>query len=147
MIVTCSTLIGFTYSQKLYKRKSVLEKFIVELKNCSTKLTYTSAQLSELFSNNFMNYSFDEDSPFIEQWHNMLQDFSAVLTSDDVEVLKSFAKNLGTTDSDGELKNIELYTHMLQNNIADASIQIDKKSKLYKTLGLSIGVAIAIFII
>lgn len=147
MIVVCSTLIGFTYSQKLHKRKAVLEKFVLELKNCHTQLQYTSAQLPILFKNNFMNYTFCDDKPFSDQWNNMLDNFRHILNANDIEVLMSFATNLGTTDTDGELKNIELHTQMLKNNIVDASSDIERKSKLYKTFGLSLGVTIVIFII
>ncbi len=147
VIVTCATLIGFSYSSKLYKRKAVLQNFVLELRKCSTQMRYVSPQLSQIFSDNFMNYNFSDSMPFYSQWTDMLDGYSDVLSKNDIATLNAFAKNLGTTDTIGELNNIELYTEMLEKNIENAQNDIDKKSKLYKTLGLSAGITVSILLI
>lgn len=94
-----------------------------------------------------MKYDFSLDKPFFSQWKEMLKSFSSVLKQGDIELLTDFASHLGTTDTQGQLQNIELYTHMLNEKITNAQNDIDNKSKLYKSLGLSLGIVISILFI
>ncbi len=146
-LVLSSTVIGFSYSNRLYQRKKVLESFVLELKNCSTQMRYTSYSLSQIFSDNFMGYKFTDDKPFVLQWADMLNSYTNILSPDDILVLKNFSQTLGTSDTLGEQNHIDMYMELLKANIANAEHDIEQKSKLYKTLGLSLGLVIAILII
>lgn len=147
VVVLSSTLVGFSFSSRLSSRKSILEAFVIELKNCATQIRYSSGDLSQIFSNNFMSYSFSDSKPFYQQWTDMLSTYSKVLTKKDIEVLTDFAHTLGTCDIAGEINNIELHIEMLNAQITDAQSQITTKSKLYKTLGVSLGLVVAILLI
>lgn len=147
IIIISSASIGFYYSDSLIKRKIILESFVVELKNCSTIIRYNSSSLSKVFENNFMNYVFNEHRSFSDQWCEMLKLYKNVLKSEDIRILTDFSKNLGTLDLCGEVTNIELYIEMLKSQIKDAESEINVKSKLYKTLGMSFGLAFVILII
>ncbi len=94
-----------------------------------------------------MNYKFIENKVFFEQWCDMLCKFKDVLTVEDLDVLESFAKKLGTSDTLGELKNIDMHLELISKSICDADADIKQKSKIYKTLGLSLGVTISILLI
>lgn len=147
LIISCSTIVGFSYSTKLYERKKILENFVLLLKNYSTRIRYNSQCLSVVFSDNFMNYSFCDDKPFCDQWIKMLEQYFKILSVDDIRILTDFSKSVGTADEQSEQKNIEMYTKLLQANIEKAKDDIAQKSKLYRTLGLSLGLVIAILLI
>ncbi len=147
LVVLCSTLVGFSFSNKLYKRKRILESFVLLIKNSATKIRYTNSTLASVFSENFMECEFDEETPFLHQWDKMLEKYSNMLNSSDIKILHDFASSLGTTDVIGEEKNIEMYLLLLNEKIVDASECIQKKSKLYKTLGLSVGLTVSILLL
>lgn len=147
VVIACSTTVGFSCSSKLYERKKILENFTLLLKNYSTQIRYNSPCLSTVFADNFMNYTFCDDKPFCEQWMQMLKLYSKVLSKDDIRLLSDFSKTVGTADEQSEQKNIEMYTKLLQTNIEKAKDDIAQKSKLYRTLGLSLGLVIAILLI
>ncbi|MBQ8539291.1 MAG: stage III sporulation protein AB [Ruminococcus sp.] len=147
VIILCSTLVGFSYSSKLFERKRVLESFVLELKNAKTRMRYSSNELYKIFENNFMKYSFCENIPFINQWDDMLKGYSKLLTKQDFKLLYDFGKTLGTTDLNGEISNIDMYITLLDKQILHSQKCIDSKSGVYKTLGLSLGLAVAIILI
>ncbi len=147
LIVLCSTLVGFSYSSKLSARKKTLESFVLELQNVKTIIRYSSKELYKVFENSFIDYKFSDDKPFSEQWKDMLKMYSRILYPSDIEILSSLGKTLGTSDLSGELSNIDMYISLLSSQISQAQQSIDTKSGVYKTLGLSLGLAVAIILI
>ena len=147
VIVLCSTAVGFSFSAKLFTRKKILELFVLELKNAKTKMRYSSNELHKIFENNFMNYNFCGNMPFHKQWNDMLNNYSKVLTKADIYLLSNFGKALGTSDLNGELSNIDMHINLLNAQILQSQNCIDCKSKVYRTLGLSSGLAVAIILI
>lgn len=147
IVVICSTMVGYSYSMKLQKRKKVLGSFVLELKKCSAQIRYSCRSLSSIFVDNFMNVVFTDEEPFEVQWNEMLKNYQKILDDEDVNILSEFAKILGTSDVTTEITNIDMYVEMLQLRIADADNNILLKGKLYKTLGFSLGLTIAILMI
>lgn len=147
VIVLCSTLVGFSFSTKLFARKTVLESFVVELKNAKTKMRYSSNELYKIFENNFMNYNFCENIPFDKQWNEMLKMYSDVLSKTDIKLLSDIGKSIGTSDLNGEISNIDMYITLLDAQISYSQKCIETKSGVYRTLGLSLGLALAIILI
>lgn len=147
VIVFSSTIGGFYFSSKLSKRKDILLNFELELKNTLTKIRYNQSNLSQLFENNFMGYSFDDSKKFSLQWNEMLNNYKEILTDEDIRVLADFSKSVGTLDLTGEISNINLYIDLIRERIIDAQKDIATKSKLYQTLGTSLGLCIAILLI
>ncbi len=147
LIVCCSTLVGFSYSSKLYSRKRILESFVLELENAKNAVRYSNKNVFELFKNSFFGYLFLCDKPFCVQWNDMLSQFSATLTIKDIEILTKFGEVLGTSDLSGELNNFDMYISLLETQIADSTSVIEVKGKTYKVLGLSAGLVIAIILI
>ena len=76
----------------------------------------------------------------------MLKIYENELSKKDIEMLSSFAKNLGTSDLDGEINNLNMYIELLNNSIKEAQNNINLKSKLYRTLGMSFGLALSIML-
>ncbi len=147
VVVFGFSTVGFSYSKKLYHRKRVLEDFVLLLKSAVTKIRYSTQSLSFVFSDNFMSYEFIDDKPFVNQWTDMLKVYFNILDKTDIEILTEFAQSLGVTDVKGELSNINMYIEMLEHQVCDANENIIKKSKLYSTLGVSLGLAVTIMIV
>ena len=59
----------------------------------------------------------------------------------------SFAQNLGKADVNGEISHIQMYIDMLNDCVEDAKNNINSKSKLYRTLGVSFGLLISILLL
>lgn len=110
-------------------------------------MRYSSSELSALFRDNFMNYKFVDSKPFNIQWVDMLSEYQSILTDGDIQVLRDFAKNLGATDAIGQQENFELYLQMINRCVESAEEDIAKKSKLYKSLGISFGITLSIVLI
>ena len=66
---------------------------------------------------------------------------------EDIEIIKSLAKLLGNSDLDGQINNINLIRGLIDKQIEEARIEKNKNEKLYKVLGTSIGLVIAIILI
>ena len=56
-------------------------------------------------------------------------------------------KLLGKTDIEGQLSEIELGLELINKQIKDAEIEKNKNSKLYKTMGVILGIGISIILI
>ncbi len=82
-----------------------------------------------------------------EAWEAALDSSNTKLTKDDIETLKGLAKMLGKTDLDGQVSEIRLTKKFLETKIKEAEIEKNKNEKLYKTLGLTVGLTIVIVLI
>ena len=68
-------------------------------------------------------------------------------TTDDINVLKTLGKMLGNTDVEGQVSQIELTEEFLIKEIKEAEEEKRKNTKLYKTLGVTAGLAVAVILI
>ena len=69
------------------------------------------------------------------------------LSKSDISMLNDFGGQLGKTDTEGQLKHLELYEVSFSKQLSSARDAITKKSKLYKTMGFFAGSAIALMMI
>ena len=69
------------------------------------------------------------------------------LSKSDISMLNDFGGQLGKTDTEGQLKHLELYEVSFSKQLSSALDAITKKSKLYKTMGFFAGSAIALMMI
>ena len=76
----------------------------------------------------------------------MLKYYDKTLKKEDVDLLIECGEKLGTSDINGETDNINMYIEMLTSKVAQAQNDIEKKSKLYRTLGLYSGIALTILL-
>lgn len=147
LIICATSFVGCFYSHKLSKRKEILELFSLELSTSLTKIRYQSNTLANVFSDKFSGYVFNDESNFFLQWKDMLKYYDKTLKKEDVDLLLECGEKLGTSDINGETDNINMYIEMLTSKVAQAQNDIEKKSKLYRTLGLYSGIALTILLI
>lgn len=69
------------------------------------------------------------------------------LKNEDIDALLTFSKALGKTNRDEQKKNFTVLLSELEELTVDAKIQKQKNEKLYRTLGLLIGLTITIILI
>ena len=69
------------------------------------------------------------------------------INEEDRSILKNLSKLLGQTDIDGQINQIELTSRFLDEQIAKAEKEKAKSEKMYRTLGMVIGLAIVIILI
>lgn len=82
-----------------------------------------------------------------EAWEKCIDESNLSLNNDDKDALKSLAKLLGNTDINGQLSQIHLVNNFLEEQIKDAIEAKVKNEKLYKKLGVIVGLAVVIVLI
>lgn len=82
-----------------------------------------------------------------EAWEKCIDESNLYLNNDDKDALKSLAKLLGNTDINGQLSQIHLVNNFLEEQIKDAIDAKIKNEKLYKKLGVIVGLAVVIVLI
>ena len=116
--------------------------------NTSDIFTIVSASAK---TNDLHYFSFQEKTgkPFEQLWIEKITDLpkSFSLKTADKDLLLQFGKELGKTDVEGQLKHIELYNTVFNKQLNSAEDEINKKSKLYKTMGLFVGISAALMMI
>lgn len=164
MIVIISTLIGFQYSESAKLRVKHLKSILNSIVYLQNEIFYRLTPLSEamfltaekvdkpvadLFNDIALNLNndniFDIKQAFIEAINKDKNEFS--LEKDDFDILIDFSSSLGTTDLDGQIKIFDMAVENIKSNLNTASDKAEKNVKMYRTLGLCIGLIIAIFLI
>ena len=156
-----STSIGIMFSKKSKNR--VLE--LKELKNAiniiENKMKFTYETLEEIFEfvseNTRENISkiFYEASKKIKGnsiksvWENAIKKCQNNLSinKEDEKILINLGNNLGKTDIDGQISELELALSFIDSQILKAEEERKKNEKMYKSLGGIIGLAIVIILI
>lgn len=69
------------------------------------------------------------------------------LKNEDIDALLTFSKVLGKTNRDNQKKNFSIVLNELEQLAVDANLEKQKNEKLYRTLGLLIGLTITIILI
>lgn len=155
------SLIGNLYSKKYSNRLYELEKINGLLNIFKAKIKFTCLTIQEIFNQiyeenkdnigeifkNASDYMNEESSK--KAWEKSLEIATKKtnFNEEDITTLKTLGKMLGNTDMAGQVSQIELTEQMLLERIENAKVEKKKNSKLYKTLGITAGLAIAIILI
>lgn len=68
-------------------------------------------------------------------------------TEGDRELLFQFGRGLGKSDVDGQLSHCEAYRRLIGDRLTAARGEVASKGKLYITLGVSAGLAVALLLL
>ena len=80
-------------------------------------------------------------------WRDSIQEADISLNQEDKDVLKELGKVLGQTDADSQVSEIEVTENFLDMQIEKAEESRKKNQKIYKTLGILIGLFFVIVLI
>lgn len=82
-----------------------------------------------------------------EAWERCIDSTNIMINEEDREVLKSLGKLLGSTDIDGQVSQIDMVNEFLDERINEAIDQKNKNEKMYKKLGIIVGLGIVIILV
>lgn len=162
ILIICIS-IGFNIASKYSSRVNELKIMVSALNIFEEKIKFTYEPIPDIFmeiSENFSNKNekvigkiFEIASTNMktmnasEAWEKAIENVSTDFTKEDLNIIKNLAKMLGKTDLDGQVSEIRLTKNFLNTKIEEAEIEKNKNSKLYRTLGITIGLATVILLI
>lgn len=159
IILLGTSYIGILISKKYTNRVKDLKEMKKGLNFFEEKIKFTYEPIPDVFEdisknlesnigNIFYNASKNmSDISAGEAWENAVNSADTNLSKEDIDIIMGLAKMLGRTDIDGQVSEIRLTDKFLDVQIKDAEREKSKNSKLYKTLGATVGLALVIVLI
>ena len=157
-IFLSSSLIGILISKKYENRVNELKEFKNALNNFKTKIRYTYEPIPDIFMEISENINSNISNVFYEAackmdvlaageaWGLALKMEDLNINEEDKNVLFNLSKLLGKTDLQGQISSIEMTEDFLEEQIRKAQNLRNKNEKLYRTLGMILGLAIVIIL-
>lgn len=159
LLLFSSSYIGILISMKYKSRVKELKEMKTLLTIFSTKIKLTYEPIPQIFEelgkkeNSNISYIFKKASENMKEmqagkaWINALEMKNTNLKKEDIEILKGLSTLLGKVDLEGQISEIELVDNFLDKQIEKAEEESKKSEKMYKTLGITAGLAMVIIFI
>ena len=157
LIFAISYLIGNMIAKKYSKRVEELEDMKNALNIIQTRIRFSKEPLTKIFkeisSISKNKEIFDKANENMKtmladtSWRQAVKNTNTNFKKEDIEIISNLGNMLGKTDSEGQINQIEEVKELLNIQIKNANIEKQKNEKLYKTLGMTIGLAIVIILI
>jgi len=164
LIITASGLLGILFSNRLSSRYNELKNLRRFMQMLETEVTYGATPLPAalrnisnkaegLISSFFVCISDSlTDRRFYTLWDawvfaadTALADSS--LQRSDIELVKSFGSILGGSDRADQKKHFELFYLQLKHQEDAALEEIKRSSKMYRSLGFLLGIAVFVVLV
>ena len=152
------TYIGNTYAKKYVSRVKELEKMQNLLNIFKSKIKFTGLTIQEIF-----NQIYDDNKDVVgdifkraslnmenmsakDGWEKAIEESQDKLSlnKEDFTTIEILGKMLGNTDVEGQVSQIELTEKLIEDQIENAK---QKNTKLYKTLGVTVGLTAVILLL
>ncbi len=157
-VLISTSLAGISSSEKLKNRVTELNIINYMLEEISILIRYKALTVYQIIDSLKKNPSFSSLSfisnieinlhvPFKVSWEKSIDGMTTSLTQSDIKLLKSFGASLGTSDIEGQLSTIEVFKGNFSKTEKDAISVYEKKSRLYRSLGVLAGAFISIMLI
>ena len=159
MILAISFFIGYLISKKYTNRVNELKEMQIALDILENKIKFTYEPLKDIFkemkrllkgniSELLSQISKNLEECYVEKaFAEAIKEVKTNLLDDDLEVIRNLSKTLGKTEKDGQVSQIELAKTFIKTQIKKAEKEEEKNSKLYKTLGVTIGLVCVVVLI
>lgn len=157
-IFLTSSGIGLLISKKYEDRVNELKEFKNGLNMFKSKIKFTYEPIPEIFAqiSNSMNskpgkiFKLASNNMKLltagDAWNMAIDTDILCINEEDKSVLKNLSRLLGQTDIEGQLNQIELTSSFLDKQIEKAENEMLKYEKMYRILGMIIGLAIVIIL-
>lgn len=157
-IFLTSSAIGLLVSKKYEDRVNELKEFKNGLNIFKTKIKFTYEPIPEIFEqisdsmNSRTGKIFKLASTNMkllaagDAWNMAIDTDLLNINEEDKNILKNLSRLLGQTDIEGQISQIELTSKFLDEQIKKAEKERTKNEKMYRTLGMIIGLAIVIIL-
>lgn len=163
IVFISSSLLGCIYSSKCSKRPNELRALQGMLQMFENEISFLSNKLTDAFYkihnqnncsiSNFFKIAVEllENKPGIsafEAWKTAVNSniINTSLDKEDKEIIISFGKMLGSSDLEGQIKNIRLTLNQLKLQEQKAEEFRKKNEAMYRNLGILGGLAIIIIL-
>ena len=158
LIFSLSSAIGIMIAKVYENRVKELKEFKNVLNIMKTKMKFTYEPLEEIFKEISSNNSTKIEEIFgkmsnqilYEQvknvWEDCIQEADISINQEDKDVLKKLGKLLGQTDVEGQVSEIDVTQSFLDVQIEKAEEEKKKNQKMYKTLGIVVGLVFVIIL-
>ena len=159
IVLVLSTYIGILMSKKYLNRVKDLKEIKKGLNIFETKIKFTYEPIPQIFNdisntlnNNIGNIFLNSSNKMKEikagdAWIQAINESNNSFNNEDIETIKGLSSLLGKVDMEGQISEIELVSNLLNSQLEIAESEKNKYSKMYKTLGIAIGLAIIIILI
>ena len=159
LIFSLSTAIGLIISKMYENRVNELKEFKSIFNIMKTKIKFTYEPLREIFlqiskdNNTKIEKIFGQMACQIQYeqvekvWSTAIQKADISINQEDKNIIKKLGKLLGQTDVEGQISEIEVAENFLDMQIEKAEDEKKKNQKMYKTLGVVLGLVFVIILI
>ncbi len=161
-LICATSFIGFSLAADCSKRPKALRELQSLLQMFENEISYLSNLLGEAFNRIYEGTNCDTAILFKEAaknlstngvtadmaWEKAIEENYAKLSlnKEDKAILLAFGKMLGNSDLEGQLSNIKLISSQLKLQQLKAEEMRQKNEKMYRSLGVLSGLAIAIIL-
>ena len=157
-ILVISTLIGKLMAKKYVHRLEELEDTKAALNMLKSKIKFTYEPIPEIFGEISENSSKNISNLFFKAkekmkfestdiaWEEAVEELKSNLKTEDKQTIKTLSKLLGSTDTDGQISQIEVTETFLEKQIREAEEEKQKNEKLYTRLGTIMGMTVVIIL-
>ena len=156
-----STAIGILISKKYSNRVQILKDLKNALNMFEVKINFSFQTIPEIFKDisdkfegtvakifsNTIKYINEDNLLAGEAWEKSVDSNGYSLKKEDINSLKTLGKMLGRTDIEGQVSQIELVSSFIEKQIIDAVESKNKNEKMYKKLGVIVGLVLVIVLI
>ena len=158
LIFFLSSAIGIMIAKVYENRVKELKEFKNVLNIMKTKMKFTYEPLEEIFKEISSNNSTKIEKIFGKMsnqilygqvknvWEDCIQEADISINQEDKDVLKKLGKLLGQTDVEGQVSEIDVTQSFLDVQIEKAEEEKKKNQKMYKTLGIVVGLVFVIIL-
>ena len=156
IIFICS-YIGILKAKTYENRVTELNKFQNALVMFKSKIEFTYEPLKSVFEDisniiyknkeNIFYLTIQKDRNICDAWIEATDSVKNSLNLEDRQIIKMLGKLLGKTDIKGQVNEISLTQNLIEKQIEKAEIEKNKNVKLYKTMGIIMGMGICIVLV
>lgn len=164
MVMLSSSFLGYVLSRDCARRPQEIRELQSLLQMLENQISFMSEILSDAFENICRNSSsnvavfFDATAGCLKSernvdaggaWERAVRENSrkTALSREDLGILYSFGKMLGSSDLEGQIKNIRLTRGQLELQEKKAEEYRRKNERMYKSLGVLGGIAVVIILL
>lgn len=158
-ILLASSYTGILMAGKYTNRVKELKQMKTALNLFETKVKFTYEPIPKIFQDiagrtqAMTSRIFKTASEKMQEkeagvaWLEALEAENNIINREDKEILKGLSNLLGKVDLEGQVSEIELVDNFLNTQIEKAEQDSKKNEKMYKTLGVTAGLAIVVVLI
>lgn len=158
MIIGASSVIGLMLAKKYSNRELELKEMKNALNMFENKIKFTYEDIPTVFEDISKKMQGNigtvfktasskmKDMSAGNAWEYALKNTYTSLTKEDIDIINGLGRMLGKTDLNGQISEIKLVNDFLDTQIDEAKLEKDKNAKMYKTLGIVVGMTIVIIL-